>query len=101
MIAIKIWLLGDIDTYLAIALNHDAKNVSIVSPKAIFALILVICSTLYFCTFSNKWKPYFEEFERWPKRKRVIGNIIVWSIVILIFANVFISVELAKSITRG
>lgn len=98
LMAIQIWFLGVLDTYLSIILNQDATDISIISPKVIIALILVIGSTLYFFTFSDKWKPYFEEFEKLPKRKNLIGGIVVWGIVIFIFINVFISVELAKKL---
>jgi hypothetical protein len=98
VMAVKIWFLGVVDTYLCILFNQDATDISITSPKVIIALALVIGSTLYFLTFSNKWKPYFEEFEKLPKRKNFIGGIIVWSIVIFIFINVFISVELMKKL---
>jgi hypothetical protein len=96
VMAVKIWLLGVIDTYLCVFLNQDATDISITSPKVIIALLLVIGSTLYFFTFSDKWKPYFEEFEKLSKRKNLIGGIVVWGIVIFIFINTFISVELMK-----
>ena len=98
LMAIKIWLLGVLDTYLSILLNRDTMDISITNPKVIIALALVIGSTLYFFTFSDRWKSYFEEFEKLPKRKNLIGGIIVWSIVIFIFINVFISVELSKKL---
>jgi hypothetical protein len=96
IMALKIWFLGVIDTYLSIILSFDSTDISITSPKVIVSLILVIGSTLYFFTFSDKWKPYFEEFEKLPKRKTLIGAIIVWSIVVFIFINLIFSVELMK-----
>ena len=98
IIALKIWFLGVIDTYLSVILKLDSKSISITSPKVIIALILVIGSTLFFLTFSDKWKPYFEEFEKWSKRKRLIGSIIAWAIVVFIFINVIFSVELMKKL---
>ncbi|MEZ5045778.1 MAG: hypothetical protein R2831_02185 [Chitinophagaceae bacterium] len=100
LMAIKIWLLGTIDNYLAFILNKDTKDITFFNPKIIIALILVIGSTFYFFTFSNKWKPYFDEFEKLPKRKNLIGGIIVWSIVVFVLFNVFYLEEKMKQLIR-
>lgn len=99
IIALKIWFLGVIDTYISILLNHDTTDISIVSPKVIISLVIAIISTLYFFTFSDKWKLYFREFEQWPKRKNQIGRILVWCIIVFIFINMIISVEIAKRLS--
>lgn len=101
MIAVEIWLLGVIDSYISIILNQDITEISIKSPKVIIVLVLIISSTLYFLTFSNNWKPYFKEFEKWPKRKRRIRIFIVWAIIAFIFANLIFSVELMRRSTGG
>jgi membrane protease YdiL (CAAX protease family) len=98
MIALNIWALGVIGVYLSILLGIKLPRLSIAQPIVFIPLFLAIGSVLYFFTFSNKWKPYFKEFEEWPKRKRIIGGIIVWMIVIFIFINVFISVEMMRKI---
>lgn len=98
LMALKIWFLGTIGMYVSIILNIDLSQLSMTSPFVILSLLLALGSTLYFFTFSDKWKPYFEEFEKWPKRKNSVGGIIVWSIVIFIFLNFIISVELSKKL---
>jgi len=95
ILATKMWFLGIIDTYLCIILNKSATDI-ISSPKVSIAFILVLFTTLYFFTFSDKKKSYFKKFDKLSKRKKQIGSVIVWSIVVFIFINLFISVELMK-----
>lgn len=98
IMALKIWLLGTIDTYLSVLLDYSSTEISLISTKVIVGLILALGSTLYFLTFSDSWKPYFEEFEKLSTTTKRIRSIIVWSIIVFIFLNVFVSVELAKKL---
>lgn len=100
IIAIKIWFLGLVGIYLSILLGVKLPRLSLTSPMVFIPFALAVGSTLYFFTFSNRWKPYFEKFEKWPKRKNRIGGIIVWGIIILLFINLLVSVELMKKLNR-
>lgn len=97
MMALKIWFLISIYSYLSIFMGKKIK-VSITEPLGLIPVILIIGSTLYFFTFSNKRNLYFEKFDKMPKRKNQIGRIIVWSIVIFICVNFILSVNIMKSI---
>ena len=93
--AVKIWTVISLFSYLSIFLGYRIK-LSITEPLGLIPLLLVLGSTLYFFTFSNKWKSYFKEFDKLPKRKNQIGRIIVWGIVIFSFINLIFSVSLMK-----
>ncbi|KAA5536817.1 hypothetical protein F0919_03865 [Taibaiella lutea] len=99
VMALKIWTAISLYSYLSILLGYRIK-LSITEPLGLIPIALALGSTLYFFTFSNKWKPYFEEFEKLPKRKNLIGGIIVWGVAILSFINFIISVNLMKNSLR-
>lgn len=92
---LKIWFFIVIYAYSCVLLDIK-PTISIERPIGFLPLLLVALSTHYFFDISNKWKLYFEEFEKWPKKKNKIGGIIVWSLIVFIFINVFISVELVR-----
>jgi hypothetical protein len=96
IMAVKGWTAIALYAYLSILLGYRIE-LSITEPLGLIPFVLAVGSTLYFLTFSNKWKPYFEEFEKLPKRKNLIGGIIVWGMVILSFINFIISVNLMKN----
>lgn len=97
VMALKIWLVGSFYAYLSIIMGTKI-SIKITEPISVIPFILAIASTLYFFTFSEKWKPYFEKFDKWPKRKNTIGGIIVWIVVILVFLNLIIAVNLMKKL---
>ncbi|MCK0202759.1 hypothetical protein MWN41_06970, partial [Ornithobacterium rhinotracheale] len=54
-------------------------------------LIFIFALNYLLFVHSDKWKEYNAEFDKLPKKKNIIGGIIVWTIVIFIIANFFIS----------
>ncbi len=61
------------------------------------SLILIVFNFLFF-GLSNKWKLYNKEFNQLPKKKNLVGGIIVWSIVILIIINLIYSFYLMSQV---
>jgi hypothetical protein len=92
---LKIWIVMIFYAYLGVIL-HFRVVLSITKPEGFIPVILAFASTSYFFTFSTKWKPYFENFEKWPRKKKIIGSLIVWSIIAFIVINLFISVDMMK-----
>lgn len=97
IIALEIWLCISIYGYLSIFLGRKI-SLSITEPSGFIPYAIIVSSNIYFFSSPNKWKSYFEEFEKLPKRKNLIGGIIVWSIIVLIVINFIFSVNLMKSI---
>jgi len=95
ILATKIWSVISMYAYLSIFFGIKIE-LSITNLFGFVPLLLVLITTLYFFIFSDKWKSYFKEFDKLPERKRQIGSIIVWSLIVFIFINLFISVELMK-----
>jgi hypothetical protein len=93
IIAIKLWIVFALYGY-GFALFKLKPSISITNPIGFVPIILVLGTTLYFFTFSEKWKHYFEEFEQWPREKNAKGGLIVWSLIGFIFINVLITFNL-------
>jgi len=95
ILATKMWFVLSLYAYLSIYLGIKIE-LSITNLFGFIPILLVLFTTLYFFTFSNKKKYYFKEFDKLSKRKRKIGSIVVWSVIVFIFINMFLSVELMK-----
>ncbi len=63
--------------------------------------IVVIGLNYFLFLHTNKWKEYNAEFDKLPKKKNIIGGIIVWIIIIMIIANIFISGHLMQKYVLG
>jgi hypothetical protein len=97
VMAVKIWTGISLYSYLSILFGYRIA-LSITEPLGLIPVVLALGSTLYFLTFSNRWKPYFEDFERLPKCKNLKGKLVVWGIIVLSFINLIISVNLMKNL---
>ena len=97
IIALGIWFYISIYSYLSIFLDRKI-SLSITEPLGFIPCIVILSSSIYFFNSPNKWKPYFEEFDKWPKSKNLVGGIIVWSIITLIIVNFIFSVNLMKNL---
>jgi len=94
---LEIWFYISIYSYVSIFLDRKI-SLSITEPSGFIPYIIIFGFNIYFFNSPSKWKPYFEEFEKWPKRRNLIGGIIVWSLIALIIINFIFSVNLMKSI---
>jgi len=63
--------------------------------------VLIVGHNLSVFTFSKKWQLYNEHFDEWPRRKNMIGGIIVWIFIILIIANFFTSAYFYQQVFFG
>jgi hypothetical protein len=93
LMAIKLWLVFPIYAYFGL-LQEKRPTISILQPTVFLPMIVIFSSTLYFFTFSSKWKIYHEEFDKWPKNKNIKGGILVLGIIALIVVNAFLSIYL-------
>ncbi|MGU3376136.1 hypothetical protein [Chryseobacterium sp. M5A1_1a] len=92
---LELWFLGSFLNYYSII--YDIKlNVTAKSPILLIPLFL-ICILNYFSFFhTDIWKIYNNEFDNLPISKNKKGGFIVWSIVIFIVLNFFISAYLLQ-----
>lgn len=49
----------------------------------------------------EKWKDYNAEFDKFPKKKNIIGGVIVWLIIIIIIVSIFTSGYLKQTYVLG
>lgn len=63
--------------------------------------ILIFLFNYYYFTISDRWKKYFKEFEKLPKKKNILGGWLVFGFIILIIANIIFSFYLMSLIDWG
>jgi len=86
ILVLEIWFLLSLHIYYTIFFNRNA-DLELKSTKVIVTLIILVLANYFSFSYKNIWKIYVDQFERWPKRKNLIGGIIVWSTVVLMIAN--------------
>lgn len=79
ILALEIW------TSISILFYLKVKNVSDEAFYSVFGFILLI--NLYLFILNDKWKPYFEKFNKYDKSKKIKLNIISWTIIIGLLVN--------------
>uniref|UniRef100_UPI0039A64160 hypothetical protein n=1 Tax=Ornithobacterium rhinotracheale TaxID=28251 RepID=UPI0039A64160 len=88
--ALEIWILFSIFNYYSI-IRNEKIDIEFTNPIIILPLIFIFALNYLLFVHSDKWKVYNAEFDKLPKKKNIIGGIIIWTIVIFIIANFFIS----------
>lgn len=54
-------------------------------------MVLLVLIPNYFVFYhQDRWKMIIREFDKWPKRKNMIGGIIVWAIILTIVTQFFV-----------
>ena len=59
----------------------------------IFAIsigIIIFWLNYFVFIYKDKWKPYVDRFEMWPKNKNKLGGIIVWIIIGIVFISLIL-----------
>lgn len=98
IIALEIWLLFSFINYGTVFLEW-----SIAFDEIWYVAIAgTICAiNFYFFIYSDKWKDYFQEFEKFPKRQNMKGTWIVILITLLITGNLIFSFYLLSKSKGG
>ena len=97
MIALEIWMLMSLGAYYAIY-TKTAIELSISMPVIYIPLIIIIGFNYFTLDYTDVWKKYNNEFDKLPKQKNRIGGWIVFSIVLLVIANLIYSFYLMSQI---
>lgn len=72
---------------------HIDSNV----PVYMVGGIVYFINYMIFCS-RDQWKKIIKEFDKLPKKKNIIGGIIVYTFIVLIFANLVFSFYLMSQI---
>ena len=78
--------LGSLYYYYRFYFDKDFKLESGSIIVILYAVIMLVGTYLSFF-YNDKWKNYASEFKKWPKKKNILGGIIVCIIIIFIIAN--------------
>jgi len=97
IMALEIWFFMSLFNYYSIFFNRYA-TIELKSIKGIAPLIIILVVNYFIFDYKNKWKKYVTEFDTWPKKRNKIGGIIVFSVIILIVANLIFSFYLTSLI---
>ena len=98
LMALEVLFLMSLMVYYKVFTKKDLfsdKSLTIVGIT-----VIIILSLIKYFAFEHRdiWKDYVKEFNKWPARKNKIGTFIVWSIVMLIIANLVFSYYLMSQI---
>jgi len=94
IIVLELWIVFTIQNYYQIINNINPKSGSSLSMYIIG--IIIIMFNYIVLDYSNVLEKYKEEFDNLPKGKNTQGGMIVWSIVLFITINFFISVHYSQ-----
>ncbi|PZR20478.1 MAG: hypothetical protein DI535_29895 [Citrobacter freundii] len=91
---LELWILFSFLSYYNIINNiNPTLDPNKITYIVVAGIIVFVINGITFIHYDNIWKEYNKKFDELPKKKNIIGGIIVWTIVIIIFANLFLSTE--------
>ncbi|SDZ97322.1 hypothetical protein SAMN05660909_00396 [Chitinophaga terrae (ex Kim and Jung 2007)] len=83
---LEIVALMTLEGYFSIIFKHDIlpgyDNLVTILPAVVVTLF-----NYFFFLHHNRWKSYIKELDKQSSKQQLIGGLIVWSLVFLIFAN--------------
>ncbi|WP_177766278.1 hypothetical protein [Flavobacterium sp. I3-2] len=97
IVALELWLVLSLGIYYSVY-TKKTFELTIYKPIVYIPLIAIIALNYLIFNHSNKWKLYNKEFSQLSKRKNIIGGIIVWGVIILIFFNLIFAFYLMSQI---
>ncbi len=92
LIALELWIIFTIRNYYHITSNINPKLSSNLLLYLI-AIFIIVFNYISFDYYNNIWEKYKDEFDELPKRKNMIGGIIVWGIILFITVNFLVSIH--------
>lgn len=100
LVTLELWIVFTIENCYEILNEIDPKSNSN-SFIYIMGLSIIIFNYISLDYYDIVWKKYKEEFDELPKRKNMIGGIIVWIIILFITASFFFSTFYLHKINFG
>lgn len=75
------------------------RYINIDSNIPVYALVGIVGFINYMIFYSrDQWKKIVKDFDKLPKKKNIIGGVIVYTFIILVFANLVFSFYLMSQI---
>src|SRR5690606_16723869 len=84
--ALEIWILF-ITFDVRALIRNEKLEYEISHPVILIPFLIIIIGNYILFIHTDKWKEYNAEFDQLPRKKNIIGGIIVWTIIILIIAS--------------
>ncbi|WP_288448289.1 hypothetical protein [uncultured Chryseobacterium sp.] len=100
LITLELWIIFTIQNCYEILNNTGSKSNSNLFIY-IMGLAIIILNYILLDYYESVWKKYKEEFDKLPKRKNIIGGIIVWIIILFITGSFFLSTFYLHKINFG
>lgn len=100
LIVLELWIIFTIQNCYEILNNGGSKPNSNLFIY-IMGLAIIILNYISLDYYESVWKKYKEEFDELPKRKNMIGGIIVWIIILFITVSFFFSTFYLHKINFG
>lgn len=97
ILALQIWLLISLFVYYNIFIDRFFNLNDYLSLFFILVLILLIID-YYTFNNKNKWMIILDEFDKLPKKKNIIGSVVVGVFILLIILNLIYSFYLMSQI---
>ncbi len=91
------WFILSLYNYYTIFFNRYS-SLELKSFKTIIYIILLLIINYFSFAYKDKWKVYVAEFDKWPRKRNILGGIIVWSFIVLVIANLVFSFYLFSQI---
>ncbi|MCS4300661.1 hypothetical protein [Chryseobacterium sp. BIGb0232] len=92
LIALELWIIFTIRNYYHIVSNNNPKLSSNL-PLYVIAILIIASNYISIDYYNNIWEKYKDEFDKLPKKKNIVGGIIVWGIILFITVNFFVSIH--------
>jgi hypothetical protein len=77
MLGLEIWALFSVKNYYEILSGKRDNSLTLFPLKVMLPVSVLILINLAAFYFSDKWKGYVKEFDKWPKEKNKKGRWIV------------------------
>ncbi len=97
---LEVWIFYSILNYYSFITKTQIK-LSNTDPLIILMGAVIIGLNYFLFIHTNKWKEYNAKFDKLPKKKNIIGGVIVWVIMILIIVCFFTSGHLMRKHVLG
>ncbi len=100
IITLEIWLLFLIFNIRSL-IRNEKLEFEISHPIIVVPTLIIIIGNYILFVHTDKWKEYNAEFDQLPKKKNIIGGIIVWTIIILLTVSYWTSGYLVQKNVLG
>lgn len=95
VVVLEVCLFLSMMNYYNVFIN---RNFELNETYAIIIVLIIASFNYYTFAHTDAWKKYAKQFNQLPKRTNFIGSMIVFSIVLVVIANLIISFYLMSQV---